>query len=187
MGFVAHAFDRLVVEVDVRNFDFRRERIGVDGEAVVLRSDGNLSGAEVFDRLVATAMTELQLEGGSAVGVGEKLVTEADAEDRFFADELAEFAVDIAERGRIAGAVGEEDAVGIFGEDFGGAGCGVHHLDFEARLAQAAQDVEFDAKIVCDDAMFDRRKFFVRAGLVGGDIRQDPAAGFIAPEVGFGR
>ena len=138
VGFVAHAFDRLVVEVDVGDFDFGRERIGVDREAVVLRSDGNLSGAEVLDRLVAAAVAEFQFEGAAAVGVGEELVAEADAEDRFFADELAEFAVDVAERGRVAGAVGEEDAVGIFGEDFGGAGGGVHHFDFEARLAQAA-------------------------------------------------
>ena len=184
---MAHAFDRLVVEVDVGDFDFGRERIGIDGEAVVLRSDGNLSGAEVLDRLVAAAVAELQFEGAAAVGVREELVAEADAEDWFFADELAEFAVDVAERGWVAGAIGEEDAVGIFGENFGGAGGGVHHLDFEARLAQAAQDVEFDAEVVCDDAVFHRRQFLVGAGLVGCDIGQNPAAGFTAPEVGFGR
>ena len=176
MGFVAHAFDRLVVEVDVGDFDFGRERIGIDCEAVVLRSDGNLPGAEILDRLVAAAVAELQFEGAAAVGVGEELVAEADAEDGFFADELAKFAVDVVECGRVAGAVGEEDAVGIFGEHFGGAGGGVHHFDFEARLAQTAQDVEFDTEVVGDDAVFHRRQFLVGAGLIGGDILQDPAA-----------
>ena len=65
--------------------------------------------------------------------------------------------MDVAECGRIAGAVGEKDAVGIFGENLGGTGGGVHHFDFEARLAQAAQDVELDAEVVGNDAVLDRR------------------------------
>ena len=36
---VPHAFDAVVVEVDVRDFDFRRQAVGLDGEAVVVRGD----------------------------------------------------------------------------------------------------------------------------------------------------
>jgi hypothetical protein len=67
------------------------QRVGIDGEAVVLGGDGDSSGAQVLDRLVAAAVAELELEGFAAEGVGEELVAEADAENRLFADELAEF------------------------------------------------------------------------------------------------
>ena len=100
------------------------QRIGIDGEAVVLGGDGDFAGAQILDRLVAAAVAELQLEGRAAEGVGEDLVAEADAEDRELADESRDFLVDVAEGGGIAGAVGEEDAVRIFRQHLGGGGGG---------------------------------------------------------------
>ena len=43
-GLVAKAGDRVVVEVDVRDLNIGRQRIGVDGEAVVVRRDLDLTG-----------------------------------------------------------------------------------------------------------------------------------------------
>ena len=104
----------------------------IDGEAVVLRGDGDLAGAQVLDRLVAAAVAELELEGLAAERVAEHLVAEADAEDRFFPDQLAELGVDVGERRGIAGAVGEENAVGVLRQHLGGGGGGGHHLHLEA-------------------------------------------------------
>ena len=80
---VAEAFQRLVVEVDVRELDVvLAERVGVDGEAVVLRGDLDPAAAQVLDRMVAAAVAELQLVRLAAEGQAEELVAEADPEDR---------------------------------------------------------------------------------------------------------
>ena len=103
---MAHAFDGAVVEVDVGDFHVRRQRVRVHGEPVVLGGDGDPSGAEVLDRLVAAAVAEFQLEGGATEGVAEDLVAQADAENRDLAEQLPDFVVDVVERRRITGAVG---------------------------------------------------------------------------------
>ena len=43
--FMAHAFDRAVVEIHVRHFDFVRQTCRIDSEAVILRSDRDLAAA----------------------------------------------------------------------------------------------------------------------------------------------
>ena len=48
-------------------------------------------------------------------------MAEADAEDRPLADQLADGVDDVVERRRVAGAVGEEDDVGVLGEHLLGA------------------------------------------------------------------
>ena len=71
--------------------------------------------------MVGAAVAEGQLEGLEADRAAEQLVAEADAEDRPLADQLADGLDDVVERGRVAGAVGEEDDVGVLGEDLLGA------------------------------------------------------------------
>ena len=67
-----------------------RQRIGIDGEAVVLGRDLDLVRGEVLHRVVAAAMAELQLERLPAQRQAEDLMAEADAEDRHVArDELS--------------------------------------------------------------------------------------------------
>ena len=83
---------------------------------MVLRGDLDPAGLEVLDRVVGAAVAERQLEGLEADRAAEQLVAEADAEHRPRADELAERVDDVVERGRVAGAVGEEDRVGVAGE-----------------------------------------------------------------------
>src|SRR6266480_6113170 len=61
-----HAFHGSVIQIDVRDLHLFRERFGIDGEAVVLRRDRNLSAPQILDRLVPAAMSELQLERAPA-------------------------------------------------------------------------------------------------------------------------
>ena len=53
-----HAFHAAVIEIDVRDFDFRRQSICLDREPVIVRSDLNVAVAKVLYRLIATAMSE---------------------------------------------------------------------------------------------------------------------------------
>ena len=52
---------------------------------------------------------------------------------------------------RVAGAVGEEDAVGPQRQHLGGRRLRRHHRDAAAALGQHAQDVALDAEVVGDD------------------------------------
>ena len=55
---MAHAFHALVIEIDVRHFDFRWQAVGLDCKAMIVRSDLHVPVAKIFHRLIATAMTE---------------------------------------------------------------------------------------------------------------------------------
>ena len=55
-SFVTHAFNALVVEVYVSDFDFGRQAVGFHRKAVVVRGNLDVTVAEVFDRLIAAAV-----------------------------------------------------------------------------------------------------------------------------------
>ena len=58
---VTQTFDRVVVEVYMRDLHLGGiERIKVDTETVILRGDLDLAGRKVLDRLVGSAMAELE-------------------------------------------------------------------------------------------------------------------------------
>ena len=80
---------------------------------MVLRRDRDLPGAQIFYRLVPAAVTELQLESPAADGESENLVTEANAKDRFFAQQSPQRFVRVRHCRGIAGTVREENAVRI--------------------------------------------------------------------------
>lgn len=53
------AFERIVVQVDVRQVNFALfQRVGVDGEVVIVRGDLDLAGCHLFDRVIAAVMSE---------------------------------------------------------------------------------------------------------------------------------
>ncbi len=145
---VAEAFDGAVVEVELGDFGaafFEGLRVG--GEAVVLRGDGDFAGLQIFHGLVAAAVAELELEGGAAHGVREHLVAEADAEDGVLVEEAGHRFMDIGEGGGIAGAVREEDGVGVVLFDlFGGVG-GRENLHIEAVADEFAEDGVLGAEV----------------------------------------
>ena len=55
------------------------------GIAVILRGDFDFSGDQILHRMVAAAVTEFQLIGFGAVGQGDHLVAQANAEDGILA------------------------------------------------------------------------------------------------------
>lgn len=82
-------------------------------------------------------------------GVRDHLVPQTDAESRVVREQLPHGSVHIAQRGRVAGAVGEEDS--IRGEllDLGGGGGGWKHgaVDLEAVADELAEDRVFRAEV----------------------------------------
>ncbi len=105
----------------------------------------------ILDRLVSAAVAEFEFVGGRAHGQAEELVAEADAEDRLFADEIFEGGLDVVDGLRVAGAVGDEDAVGLVGEDFVGGGVGRDDGDAASGLGEVAEDIAFEAAVDGDD------------------------------------
>ena len=113
------ALDGAVVEVDVRELGLAevglqpRARLAAHREAVVLRGDRDAAGAQVLDRVVGAAVAERELERLQPDRAREQLVAEADAEHRLAPDQRADGVDDVVERGGVAGAGHEEDAVGV--------------------------------------------------------------------------
>src|SRR5207249_5936977 len=95
---VPHPLQRAVVQVDVRRLHVCGQRPGVYRETVVLRRDLHAAAAVVDDRLIRPAVAELQLERLAAQRQAKQLMTETDAEQRLFPDELADGADGVAER-----------------------------------------------------------------------------------------
>jgi hypothetical protein len=138
---VAEAFERSVVQVPVSGLDLRRKRPFVHGEAMILRRDRDRRRPQVRHRVVCAAVAELQLEGLPAKRETKKLMPEADPEDRLLVEETLDRADLRSERGRIAGAVGEEDAVRLRFEDRAGRGGRRKDGYAAARSVQQPHDV----------------------------------------------
>ena len=136
-----------------------RQRVGIDGEAVVLRGDLDLAGVEVLHRLVGAAVAELELVGLAA----QRRAPAADGRGR--CRRSARSAVDqrldvldaVADRRGVAGAVAEEDAVGLPGEHSAAGRRGREHAHLAAVGGQPPQDVGLDAVVVGGHAQRARR------------------------------
>ncbi len=82
------AFNRPVIIIDMGNFKLRAYHGFLKhGIAMILRSNVAAVRFQIFDRVITAAMTELQLRSISAASQGEQLMTQADAEDRIFAEQ----------------------------------------------------------------------------------------------------
>src|SRR5258708_33787154 len=104
---MAEAFQGLVVEIDVGELDVvLAEGVGIDREAVVLGRDLDPAVAQILDRMIAAAVSELQFVGLSAEGQAEELMAEADTEDGNLPDEMADVLLRVCDRLRIARPVG---------------------------------------------------------------------------------
>src|SRR5712691_1909172 len=114
---MAEPFERAVVQVAVGLLDLGAEGFPIDRETVILRRNRDLAGSQVAHRMVRSAVTELQLEGFSSQGEAEQLMAEADPENRPRADQLLQRMDRARQRGRIPGAIGEEDPVRLESED----------------------------------------------------------------------
>src|SRR5579862_8581459 len=147
------AFVAAVEQRDMGHDDFGRQAFGQDGEAVILAGDLDLAGGQILDRVIGAAMAEMHFFGLGAQRQGQKLMAEADAEERNLGrQELLDLRHGIDPRcRRIAGAVGEEDAVGLVAENLFGGRRRWNNGDTRADPGEAAQDVALGAVVDGDD------------------------------------
>ena len=76
---VADTLVRAVVHVHEQRFPVGRQRLVIDGIAVILRSDEALRATNTLHRLVVRAVTVFQLVGLGTCGTRQQLVAQADA------------------------------------------------------------------------------------------------------------
>lgn len=75
------ALDGPVIEIDVRDSNSSWKSLFVDRIAMVLRSHVDLAEQFVFDRMVTSSVSELQLVSAGAQSSRQNLVTHADSEN----------------------------------------------------------------------------------------------------------
>ena len=100
----SESLDGSIEKVEVRDFEPRAlERVGNNGVAVVLRGDFYLAGHEIFDRMVAAAVSELQLVRMRAVCQRDHLMSETDTEYRQLAAQSPD---ELYDRSHVLGVAG---------------------------------------------------------------------------------
>ncbi len=147
----AQALAAAVVQVCVRHFHARWQRLVIYREAVVVARNLHPPGIAEAHRLVAAVVAEAQLVGAAAQRQTQDLVAEADAEQRLLAQQAAHRVDRVGHGGGVAGAVREKNAVGVEREHLGGGRAGRHHRHAAALVGHQAQDVALHAEIVGDN------------------------------------
>ena len=87
------------------------EAVRVHRVGMVLGGDFDFAGLQIFHRMVAAPVPELQLVGSGAVGQGDDLVAQADTEDGNGSQQLPDRFDGLGHVGRVPGPIGNEDAV----------------------------------------------------------------------------
>ncbi len=145
---VPHPLDGPIVQVHVRQFHLpTRDRVDVDGKAVVLGGDLDLPGVKLLDRMVRPMMAELELVRPTAQGETQNLMPETDPEDRSSSDEPPRGLNQVRHSLRVAGTVAEKDAVWIIGQDLVSGGEGRDDEDIATSAHQLSKDVVLDPAV----------------------------------------
>src|ERR1051326_3319583 len=153
-----HSLDCAVVQIDMRLFHMGGKRLRIDCESVILRSDGHFAGAQIFYRLVRSAMAEFQFERRSAEREAQNLMAETDPEDRSLAHQILHGFVGIRERRRVARAIGEKNPVWIKSHYFVRGCCCWNNSHLETFLAQKPQNVFLNSIVIRGDPKANSRK-----------------------------
>ncbi len=112
------SFHGTVVQILVADQHFiTREAFIVNCKAMVLRSYNHFTGVQVLDRMVRTAVPELELVGVTAKGQAQDLVSQADAHHRTPADQAAHSLHGIPDILGVARAVAEHHAMRPVAQD----------------------------------------------------------------------
>ena len=108
---VADAFNRAIVQIDMRDFQIVAQRIGHDRDVVVLRCNFNRVGQQIFDRMVAAMMTEMKPPRACSASQPKYLMPKAYAHDRNLAKQFFHTIDNAHNAVWIAWPVGEQNAV----------------------------------------------------------------------------
>lgn len=149
--FVSNSGNGVVVKVPVGDFQAIGQGGLIDGKPMVLRSDFDPPGSALEDRLVGTAMSEFELKGLGPASERQELVSEADTEDRFFAEHAPDGLLGIVQGFGIPRPVAQEDSIGIQSEDFLGRGGPRKDRHAVALVGKMPCDVPLHAVIEADD------------------------------------
>src|ERR1039457_6780061 len=142
------ALARAVVEVHVRELDVGRQRVGRDGEAVVLGRDRDAARLNVLHGMVRAAVAELELVRGAAEREAQELLPEADAEHGHTGlDEALHLRDARRQRFGVARPVRKEVAVESPCEELLGGRHRREHRRLEVTRGEHPQDVPLDAVV----------------------------------------
>ena len=148
---VSNSGDGIVVEVPVGDFQAIWQGRLFDGKAMVLRSDFDASSSALEYRLVGAAMTEFEFKRLGPASERQELVSEADSEDRFFAEHASDGLLGIVEGFGVPWPIAQEDSIGIQSEDFIGRGGSWEDRHAIALVGKMPCDVPLHAVIEADD------------------------------------
>ena len=116
-GTVAKALVRVVVQIEVRNFDVAGgKRIGIDAKTMVLRSDFDFPCEQILNRMIRSVMAEFELVGFAAERETAELMPQTNAKDRHLSEQLANVCDGVRDWFGIARAVRQEYAFGFHRE-----------------------------------------------------------------------
>jgi hypothetical protein len=124
----------------------RLDTLGVHTEAVVLAGDLHPPSLEVSDRMIGTTVAKAQLEGVRTQRTTEQLMPQADAHHRDLTQRCLDLRDHTVERGRISGAIGQENKVTV-GGPVTGRRAGRKHIHGQASLSQQPKNILLDAAI----------------------------------------
>ncbi len=79
---MAQAFYRAVIQIEMSDFQRVGQTIRIHCIAMVLGGNVSPAGSQVSHRMISAPVAEFQFEGLAAEGVGDKLISQADAHDR---------------------------------------------------------------------------------------------------------
>ena len=119
---------------------------------MILRSDLDPTRLQIFHRLVSAPMPKLQFEGFAAQRLAQNLMTQANPEDGDArVHECLHLANNFTQRTRISRTIAQEHPGRLVSKHLRGRSRGRNDADSEPPLAEASQDVVFDAEIVGHD------------------------------------
>ena len=149
---VFEAFNRVVVQIDVRDVDIVEvETFRVDRETVILRRDLHLLSLDVEYGMISSVMPEFQLERPAAKREPHDLMAEADSKDRFLAEQRTNIPDSVFEWLGIAGTIREKHTVGLQRQYvLRRCGCG-NDGNLRAAPREISQNVRLDSEVVSND------------------------------------
>src|SRR5262252_5224501 len=145
---VAHAFARMVVQVDMRDFHVaRRKRVRIDRETMILRGNLHLFGQQILHRMIRAVVPKFQLEGFAAKSQPAKLMSQANPKDGYLPNELANGFDSVPDRLRVARPVRKKYAVRLYSQCVLGRSLRRHDPHVAIVVHEQPQNVLLDAVI----------------------------------------
>ena len=114
---------------------------------MVLRGDVDYLSLQIFDRLVAAMVAELELEGPGAQSQRDDLMAQADPEDGNLAGKVLDGIDGLQSPLRVAWTVGEKEGLGPHSLDLGDACMSGKDMDIESPGREALQNVSLDPQV----------------------------------------